>query len=120
MNPNYIHTITLYQKKSDGAWARTVLHHCFWKSEIIITQAGTSEAKKNAYTVRLPLKETGAGFRVNSGDIVIHGECREQITDKSPYTATEVMQRHKPDAFRVTAVSDNTAFPVSKHYRLGG
>ena len=76
--------------------------------------------KVNTYTVRIPQKETEEGFRVLSGDIVVHGECQDMITKKSPDTASEVLQRNKPDAFLVTAFSDNTSHRMGKHYRLRG
>ena len=120
MNPNYIHTITLYRKGQDGAWTRTVLHNCFWRSEITISQNDTKETKINTYAVRIPQKEACAGFKVSSGDLVVHGECQDQITGKSPDTASELLQRNKPDAFKVTAFSDNTSHRLGKHYRLGG
>lgn len=119
MNPNYIHTITLY-RNMDGAWVRTVLHHCFWKSGIAVTQDGTNARQVNTYTVRIPMEETGPGFRVKTGDVVILGECSDVITGKSPDTATEVVLRKKPDAFKVTAFSDNTSHRMGKHYRIGG
>lgn len=37
-----------------------------------------------------------------------------------PYTMAQVLNRHRPDAFQITAFADNTSFPVSRHYRLGG
>ena len=53
-------------------------------------------------------------------DIVVKGECREEITGESGQTAAQVLNRHKPEAFRITAFSDNTGFGAAKHYRLGG
>lgn len=119
MNPNYTHTITLYRNRN-GAWTKNVLHNCFWKSEITVSQDGTNEKKVNTYTVRIPQEEVVEEFRVLSGDIVVHGECQDMITKKSPDTASEVLQRNKPEAFRVTAFSDNTSHRLGKHYRLGG
>lgn len=66
------------------------------------------------------LKETTDSFTVSQGDIVIYGECLEEITGVSGQTAAQVLNRHKPNAFKVTAFSDNTGFPLAKHYRLGG
>lgn len=120
MNPNYNHTITLYRKGQDGAWTRTVLHNCFWKSEITISQKDVQETKVNTYTVRIPQKETWQGIKISSGDIAVLGECKEEITGKTPYTATDVLHRHKPNAFKITAFADNTSHRLGKHYRLGG
>lgn len=57
---------------------------------------------------------------MSQGDIVIYGECTEEITGVSGQTAAQILNRYKPNAFKVTASADNTKFPVAKHYRLGG
>lgn len=138
MNPNYVHTITIYNKirATDAAdkkehWKKTVLRNCFWKS-VVNTVFGDKEASaQNTYTVRIPqnpsylpyaeyAKNPEGHFTASQDDIVIHGECAEEITGESGHTAVQVMNRYKPDAFRVTAFSDNTVFPANKHYRLGG
>lgn len=138
MNPNYIHTITLYNriKAADTAekkehWVKTVLHNCFWKSQVNTGFDGTQATTSNTYVVRiskdsryLPYPEFAKNpeghFTVSMDDIVIRGECAEEITGENGQMAAQILQRHKPEAFKVTAFSDNTAFPVSKHYRLGG
>ena len=99
---------------------RTVFHNCFWKSGITVTQSGTNASQASTYTVRIPMSEAGTGFQAAAGDIAILGEAAEEITGKSPNTASEIMQKHKPNAFRVTAYSDNTGHRMDKHYRLGG
>ena len=119
MNPNYIHTITVF-RKIGGAWERTVLHDCFWKSNIALTQNGVEASQTNTYTVRIPVESAGCDFVVNPDDIVVKGECEEAITGKTPNTAVDILNKPKPDAFKVTAISDNTAHLVEKHYRLGG
>lgn len=119
MNPNYVDTITVYRKQN-GAWVKTVLHNCFWKSKIETVQNGTEVKKVNTYNVRIPLKVAGEGFKFLTGDVVVLGECKDKITMKSPNTAAEVLQRNKPDAFTVTAYTDNTSHLMDKHYRLGG
>ena len=37
----------------------------------------------------------------------------DEITGVSGQTAAQVLNRHKPNAFKVTAFSDNTSFPLS-------
>lgn len=118
-NPNYIHTITIFRNQN-GTWTKSVFHNCFWKSEIVKTQDGTNAGQANTYTVRIPLAAAGVGFTVSEDDIAVKGECQDNITGKSPNTATEVLLRNKPDAFKVTAFSDNTSHRMGKHYRLGG
>ena len=119
MNPNYVHTITLYHQ-DDGKWLQEIYRNCFWKSGITVLQNGTTATQKNTYTVRIPAERICAGMIVCEGDIVVLGECHEEITGKSPTTATELLRRHKPNAFLVTAFSDNTGHRLGKHYRLGG
>lgn len=119
MNPNYVHTITLFHNDS-GKWQRTVYHNCFWKSETSTNQNGTEATKVSTYTVRIPVEVAGTGFLASPGDIVIHNECMDEITDKSPNTASQILQKYKPEAFRIKAYSDNTFHQMAKHYRLGG
>lgn len=150
MNPNYIHTITLYnclkakdnQERKD-IWQKRVLQNCFFKAESIVIQNGTamsqsgasSAARSNAYTVRipenerympyprwktLPEEERGNYFTVSEGDIVVCGECTDEITGRDGNTAAQVMLRNKPDAFKVTSFADNTRYIFGKHYRIGG
>lgn len=97
-----------------------MLHNCFWKAKTETVQDGTNAKQVNTYTVRIPLREAEAGFSTSVNDIVILGEVMDEITGKTPNTATEVMQRYKPNAFKVTAFADNTSHPMDKHYRLGG
>lgn len=119
MNPNYVDTITIFRKQ-DGAWVKNVLHNCFWKSKIESVQNGTEVNKVNTYTVRIPLEVAGEGFKVSTGDVAALGECQDEITMKSPNTASEVLNRNKPEAFAVTAYADNTSHLMDKHYRFGG
>lgn len=138
MNQNYIHTITLYNriqaadsKDKKEHWKRTVLHNCFWKSVINTGFNGTQASVQNTHVVRIPQNDRYLPyseyktkpeefFTVSQGDIVIYGECPEEITGESGQTSAQVLNRHKPEAFKVTAFSDNTKFPIAKHYRLGG
>ena len=142
MNPNYVHTITLYSclKAKDSAdkkekWVRTVLRNCFCKAEMAEIQNGVEASKTNSYTVRIPqsaqyrpyhlwkglvIGGTDGVFTVSEGDIVVLGECTDEITGTAPNTAVELLHRHKPNAFRVSAFADNTSHRMGKHYRLGG
>lgn len=138
MNQNYVHTITLYNRikvadteNKRERWIKTVLHNCFWKAQVNTGFSGTQASVQNTYVVRIPqddkylpygefVKNPEGHFTVSQDDIVIHGACTEEITGASGQTAAQVLTRYKPDAFKVTAFSDNTAFPVAQHYRLGG
>lgn len=138
MNPNYIHTITLYNrikaadtKDKKERWIKTVLHNCYYKSKVSTGFSGTQATVDNTYVARIPedkrylpyaefVKHPEGHFTVSADDIVIHGECSEMITGESGDTAVQVLQRHKPGAFKVTAFSDNTSSPVARHYRIGG
>lgn len=119
MNPNYNQTVTVF-RKSGSAWSRQVFENCFWKSGIVTVQNNTEASQTNTYTVRIPLETAGSEFSASPGDVVVLGECTDEITGKSPNTASEVLRRNKPNAFLVSAYSDNTSYLMAKHYRLGG
>lgn len=125
MNPNYVHTITLYHKvpAADGkkeSWVKSVFDNCFWKCVTVTGFTGTQASVQNTYVVRIPEESYNEPPMISTGDVVILGNCSEEITGTSGQAAVQVLNRHKPNAFKVTAVSDNTGFPVDKHYRLGG
>lgn len=140
MNPNYCHTITLYNclKARDNpdkkdVWIRTVLYDCFYKASTSQIWNGTEASMVNTYTVRIPesheylpyhswseLDERAGYFTVSEGDIVVYGECLEEITGNSGNTAPQLLLKYKPDAFKIASFSDNTAHRMAKHYRLGG
>ena len=63
MNPNYVHTITLYHQ-DDGKWLQEIYRNCFWKSGITVLQNGTTATQKNTYTVRIPAERICAGMTV--------------------------------------------------------
>lgn len=142
MNPNYNHTITLYNclraedapEKKD-IWYRHVLHNCFYKAVVVRVESDKGVRMTNTYTVRIPespeykpyhewakLSEElrASYFTFRADDIVLKGECQDEITGVVPYTAAQILNVYKPDAFRVTAISDNTNAVSGKHYRLGG
>lgn len=120
MNPNYVHTITLYHKLEDGTYKRTVFEGCFWKSGIAVTQSGTQASQSNIYTVRIPADKAPRGFAVSLDDIVIHGKVKDSISNEKGYRAAEILAKYKPEAFKVSAISDNTSHLIDRHYRLGG
>ena len=143
MNQNYNQTITIYNclraKENPNSikdiWHRTVLHNCFYKNVIGQVESGNGVKMANAHTVRIPEStlylpyaewckisedERKNHFTFRLDDIIVKGECKEEITGASPDTASELLSRHKPDAFKVTAFSDNTSHRSGKHYRAGG
>lgn len=142
LNPNYNKTITVYnclqakdsQEKKER-WYRRTLHDCFFKAQTTETANGTQVQKANVYVARIPEdkdylpykkwkelqeEERQKKFTFSEGDIIICGECLEEIAEKNGQTAVSLLQKYKPDAFRITAFSDNTGFLTSKHYRVGG
>lgn len=144
MNPNYNQTVTVYNclraaDHPDGkkdVWQRTVIHNCFYKNVMGRLEYAEKEPRMDSvYTVRIPVsgkykpyhewirlpdKERREYFTCRQKDIVVKGECGDEITGVSPDTASQVLARYKPDAFVVTAFSDNTSHRMAKHYRLGG
>ncbi len=144
MNPNYSQTVTIYNcfraRDNPGGnkdiWQSTVLHGCFYKNVMGRLEYADRDPKMaNVYTVRipenpkykpyqewrlLPEKERSGYFTCSIKDIVVKGECLDEISGVSPDTASEVLSRYKPEAFVVTAFSDNTSHLCAKHYRIGG
>jgi len=121
MNPNYVHTITLYRRQDDGSYSRDVFEDCFWHAGTAVTQNGTNASKSNIYTVRIPLEKAGPGFCVSlNNDIVVLGECADEISNEKGSRVAEILLKHKPDAFKITVFSRNTGHLMDKHYRLGG
>ena len=143
MNPNYIHTITVYNclRAADNpnsmkdTWQKTVLHDCYYKNVMGRVDSEKSSKMQNVYTARIPQSDDylpyhewakkpeaarASYFTFSLGDIVVKGVCDELITGSSPNTATELLEMYKPDSFVVTAFSDNTSHQMSKHYRVGG
>lgn len=119
MNPNYVHTITHYHNTGSG-WTRRIYHGCYFRAVINVSQGSTEETVSNIYTARIPAEEAGSAFAASKGDIVIRGECAAEIGDASGSRVAEILRAHKPFAFRVNAVADNTDHLMDKHWRLGG
>lgn len=119
MNPNYVHTITVYRKQGD-VFERTVLTGCFWKAQTVVSQSGTQATQSNVYTVRIPADKVPEGFRLAVNDIIVHGEVADEISNEKGSRAAEILLKYKPEAFRVTVFSDNTGHRADKHYRAGG
>lgn len=138
ISPGYVHTLTLYNRiraadtpDRKERWIRTVFHNCFWKSQIQTGFRDTGVSSQNVYVVRIPedarylpyaefVKQPIGRFTFSQGDLVVLGECKEEITGETGHTMTQVLNRYRPDAFQITAFADNTSFPVARHYRLGG
>lgn len=144
MNPNYNQTVTIfnclrardnpYGKKD--VWQKMVLGHCFYKNVMGRAEYADREPKMaSVYTVRvpeslkykpypewckMPEEERRQYFTCSMKDIVVKGECLDGISGISPDTASEVLSRNKPEAFVVTAFSDNTSHQRARHYRIGG
>ena len=144
MNPNYNTTITIYNclraaDNPDGhkdIWIRSVLHNCFYKNVIGRTEYADKDPKMSStYTVRIPAsekykpyhewirlddQERSKYFTCSQKELVVKGECEEAITGISPATSSQLLSRHKPDAFLITAFADNSGYKHAKHYRIGG
>lgn len=143
MNPNYNQTVTLYNcfraqdnpESRKDIWQRTVLDRCFYKNVMGQVESRDGLKMANAYTVRIPEsekykpyhewiklspEERAGYFTCSLKDMIVEGECLEEITGATPFTAAELLSRHKPEAFVVTAFSDNTSHLTGKHYRIGG
>lgn len=117
MNPNYDQTLTVYASGPNG-WERMVYEDCFFKAATGTAASGNTLNSQNVYVARIPMQKRSVMLK--TGDLIIRGIVEDEITNKSPKTAAEILKKYQPDAFRVTSFSDNTRFPVDKHYRAGG
>jgi len=79
----------------------------------------STKYKSYAEWVKIPAASRGQYFTGNLGDVIILGTSSEAIASASPNTATQVLNRNKPGAFKATAFSDNSG-TVQLHYRFGG
>lgn len=138
MNPNYIHTITVYNrvrpqdsKEKRDIWYRTVLQNCFWQCKTKDQQmaGSTRMTPENTFVVRIPqnpdylpyrkwIQSPDGNFTLTKGDIIVHGECEDMISSEFP--ATELLKKYTEDVFVITATADNTGCLFEKHYRAGG
>ena len=110
MNPNYNQTITIYNclraadnpEERKDVWQRTILHDCFYKNVMGKAESGNGLKMENVCTARihasesympyrdwaaLPEQERRSRFTCGLRDIVVKGECMEEITGISPHTA---------------------------------
>ena len=117
-NPNYNHDITVYHKNGT-AFERRVLSGVFFHAQQVTTTGGTSASVNNVYVVRIPKNGAGIGYDIKAGDIIVHGVVADEVTGAKGATATDILAKYKPDAFKVTAVSDNT-HGFDPHIKIGG
>lgn len=138
-NSNYKDTITIHnchKAKDNGTgkdiWYKTILEQCFFKSSEVQNVSGTTLEKAASYTCRIPraekylpyaewsaLADKTGYFTASLNDIVLLGEQGEHITGATPYTATEILAKYKPDAFKIMTFSNNSKYPGA-HIRIGG
>ena len=138
-NPNYKHTITIYNclKAVDSAtgkdiWYKTVINNCFYKVIGSLQISGTTLISAPSYVVRIPQSEKylpykewisntdkANHFTISETDLIIHGAPSESITGVAPLTATNLVTLYKPDAFRIKLFSDNSSY-FAPHYKVGG
>jgi len=142
LNPNYQDTISLWNclKAADNpagnvdVWYKTELSNCFFRVVTEQVNSGINSQMAGAYTVRIPKSDkylsyaewvaksaaTRAGyFTMHNDDIVILGSSTDTISSASPNTASQILTKNKPNAFKVTACADNSR-GLQAHYRLGG
>ncbi len=133
--PYWDTTITVLSKLSgkDSAtkidtWKKTALHGCFWKSVVQRAISGTSVDVGQSVVCRIPQtagfksyrewsQNIADGFAISPGDYIVRGEIAESI---EAATVAAVVQKYRPDAFTVRAVSDNTRFGIIPHIRVEG
>lgn len=131
--PQFRHTVTVLNRL-DGRdspdcldhWKKTVLEGCAW-TETQTRREGAEAAEETAYLVRVPAspdyrpyalwRADREGFTFSPGDYMVKGTVPEEVTAA---TVQAVAQAHRPAAFLVQLVRDNTGGGVLEHYRVEG
>lgn len=135
--PTFDDTITLLNKLSAhdsltklDVWKKTVIHNCFFKSQTVRNINGTTVSLGSSFLCRVPKspdyvpyskwrEDIAQGFTFSVGDIIIRGEIEE--TDINPNNVTQILTKYRPEAFRISAFSDNTGkIEALEHYRIEG
>lgn len=135
INPTFQDTITLYHqhrhldettKRNVTEWVRMVLTDCYFGTQNVETLNGNTLSQASSYTVRIPKNDAyteqynGVGFSVAPGDIIVKGEVLDEISSISGVTASDVLNKYKPNSFTVRTFSDNTKIPHAAHYKVTG
>lgn len=113
------------------AWQKTVLQNCFYLQNSDQMQSGTTIRADNTYVVRIPASEayipqteweamqgehTGL-FTLTPGDLIFKGEIPDEIESGS---GNSLLERYKPDCFKIQSVYDGTGYGVLGHYMAEG
>lgn len=122
MNPNYKHTITIYNRikaedigEKHDVWHKKVVHDCSFINQKGKTIASVSANSTSQYIVRISrlsdylqyreyITSPEGHFTLSMGDVVILGNCTE------PYSRSLV---HSENAFEIKSISDNRAYAGS-------
>ena len=116
LNPNYNQSITILHKQ-DGEWEKTEVEECFFRVSVSSNvDANGNEVLSDAALARIPFPAP----EICKGDLIIRGQIPETVTGESPNTVSEILERYKPDAFRVGGVSNNCASFLGKHIKAVG
>ena len=116
LNPNYNQVITILHKR-DGDWKKTEVEECFFRVSVSSNvDANGNEVLSDTALARIPFPAP----EICKGDLIICGRIPETVTGESPNTASEILERYKPDAFRVAGVSNNCASFLGKHIKVVG
>ncbi len=117
-------------------WFRHIVLGCSWQNQVARTVSG--QTASTATTARVLIADNPAylspatwdsageaakrcSFTLRPGDIVARGEHDLDITGEGDNTAAKVLETLKPDAFKISAVSDNTqAYRRGGHYHVEG
>lgn len=118
-NPNYCHTLTLFHKEvinKKDSWQRQIIDDCYYHQNQMASQSGTEQTKSSDYVVRI----SDVSVKVSPGDVIVYGSINDEITGEKGSTATELLRKYMPDAFRVVSVNDNSKSLYGKHIKVTG
>ena len=125
INPIFKDTITLYHQtkstengKTVTRWTRSVFTDCFFDEQIGESLSDKTLSVANSYIVRIPY--ISSAIEIIPGDIIVQGKVVDAIEDVPSKRANDILAKYRPNAFTVTAVSNNTKIPQGAHYKVVG
>lgn len=112
-------------------WQKTVLQNCFYLQNSGLVQSGAEIRANDSYVVRIPASEAyipqaewetmqsgrEGCFTLAPGDLIFKGEIPDEIESGS---GNSLLERYKPDCFKIQSVYDGTGYGVLGHYMAEG
>ena len=101
---------------------------CYFGAVNGATLSDIAVSENNALICRIPENlaftedYTGADgtFTLKPGDVIVKGAVNDIIEDVKGSRISDLLEKYKGRAFKIKAVSINTALSTGRHYRAAG